>query len=392
MNSLVQYILTAATANVPLLLCSDPGMGKTALCAEAAKSGGYSFISFSAAVLDPVYLGGVPMRRQSQSDDGSLDFLLAGDFARLTDPNLPPTLLLVDEMNRASAPVMNLLLRLIQERKVGQYDLAAAVRIVATMNPADSGARPISAALANRVIHKKLGSSDLLDGWIKWMRTQSPAHLLISTFLERLPDRAYSFPKGAAQEGPWPSFRSWDNVGRLLDSALQQHISDENKRTGNARVATVADIRPMLCSPTGDILADLAGGLVGHGPLTELFTFLRNADIPRPHASLTGAAPFSQDLSVLTAQMYSVAAMLRSDRGFVIPQFWEHLESFLTRLIPAPGNTTAPEMGAAMAGMFCQELFAARTDAAGARTSNYPTGYKIPPVVAKAIAGQIYNR
>jgi hypothetical protein len=123
-----------------------------------------------------------------------------------------------------------------------------------------------------------------------------------------------------------------------------------------------------------------------------LFTFLRNADIPRPHASLTGAAPFSGDLSVLTAQMYSVAAMLRSDRGFTIPQFWEHVESFLTRLIPGAGNTTAPEMGAAMAGMFCQELFSARTDAAGAKTSNYPTGYKIPPIVARAIAGQIYNR
>ena len=164
MTSLIEYILTAAAANVPLLLCSDPGMGKTALAAAAAKSGGYDFISFSGAVLDPVYLGGVPMRRTHGNDDGSLDFLLAGDFARLTDPSLPPTLLLIDEMNRASAPVMNLLLRLIQERKVGQYDLAPSVRIVATMNPADSGARPISAALANRDIGGRFSVSIQSDG------------------------------------------------------------------------------------------------------------------------------------------------------------------------------------------------------------------------------------
>ena len=71
MTSLIEYILTAAAANVPLLLCSDPGMGKTALAAAAAKSGGYDFISFSGAVLDPVYLGGVPMRRTHGNDDGS---------------------------------------------------------------------------------------------------------------------------------------------------------------------------------------------------------------------------------------------------------------------------------------------------------------------------------
>ena len=197
---------------------------------------------------------------------------------------------------------------------------------------------------------------------------------------------------GAAQEGPWPSFRSWDNVGRLIQSALDSHVSDENKRTGANRLPTVADIRPLLTRPKGDIIGDMAAGLVGNGPMTEMMTFLRNADIPRPHATLTGMAPFSSDLAILTAQMYSVTAMLRSDKGFAIPQFWEHLEAFLTRLIPSPTNPAAPEMGGAMSAMFCQELFSARTDAAGAKTANYPAGYKIPAIVARALAGQMYNR
>lgn len=379
--NLTNAIVAAARSNVPLLVWSDPGLGKTALAESAASvltytlpDGSvhpYRFISFSAAVLDPVYLGGVPM---ASPDGGSLQFMLAGDFASLTDPSAPPTLLLVDELNRCSGPVMNLLLRLMQERMVGQYRLNPGVRIVATANPADSGARPISAALANRVIHLRLSPSDLIDGWHQWMRGQSPAHQLISAFLERRPELAHAFPKSAAQqEGAWPSFRSWDNVGRLLSSMTPTRRLPD----GSPAALSVSDFRPFLSSPDGDAAALLCEGLVGGGPVVELFQWLRSADIPHPADTLSGKAGFSSDLSVLTAQIISVVSMLRHPRGFNAT-LWAGVGPFLARL----SGPTGPETRAAMSAMFVTGLFAPRDDG----KKNIPDGWVPPVEVARSMA------
>ena len=378
-SRLISLIHLSARSDVPLLIWSNPGMGKTALVGSAAHSltytrpdnavGTYGFMSFSPATLDPSDLGGIPV---PSSDRTHLTRLLAGDFARLTSPSLPPTLLLIDELNRASQPVMNLFLRLIQERMVGEFKLSPSVRIIATANPSDSGARDISAALANRVIHQTMTAADLSEGWHDWMRGQTPAHRIVSVFLERRPEIAYDFPNDPARQSrAWPSFRSWDNAARIIHSACPMDYDIHN-------------LRPLLNGPDGDMIFDLISGLVGVGAATELVTFLRRSDIPSPADTLSGKVGFSDELSILTAQLLSAVAMAR--RVFT-PAIYTAAIGMVGRL---KSDNTVPSR-AAMVGMTVSSLFKAREDGAGQRLPNTPPGLAITGDTAILIGQAMRN-
>lgn len=157
-------------ANVPVKLESLPGAGKTSyMNALVRASGGYMH-TMVAVNHDPTDFGGIP----KPMDDRYL--LLPGDWARqLSDAcdKYDLVLLFLDEVNTAGRAVLSALLKVVDERRVGELQLPPKVRIVLAMNPAEAnGGVDLTPAMANRVGHLPFGIP--LKDWAHGMRDGFP--------------------------------------------------------------------------------------------------------------------------------------------------------------------------------------------------------------------------
>lgn len=267
LNPIQQAALAVQSNTIPILQ-SDPGMAKTAAASQLGAALGFPLFGGefvpSAAYTMPEDVGGV-LALQS---DGSWDRVHDNYVEQACEE---PALLVIDEMGRnPSQAAFNSWLRVMQERSFGPKRLHPLTRIVATGNPdtTDSGSRPIPTALANRLVHVRFGSQDVLDPWLDYMKggpglcarvpvsphwrevmapwaeaagkasaeaskqeelapTVKQARVLVAGYLDRNRASSYDLPRlggkdgklgavdPARASGPWPSFRSWTNAASL---------------------------------------------------------------------------------------------------------------------------------------------------------------------------------
>jgi hypothetical protein len=257
----IQLIRLAIAADVPAFWWGEPGVGKTALCQVLATEAGLDFVSTSAAYLDPSDVAGIPF---PASDEARIqrrhdDWIIAAAER--------PCLLLIDELNRAVQPVMNSLLRLLQERTAGNLRLHPGTRIVATLNPpsTDRTARDLPSAAANRGMHCE--GPPPLDMWLDWLSGQSSSGGLVSAFLRSRPQLVDNMPKDQGVLGrAWASRRSWTNAASILEAGI--------------------------AAGTQDLSLEAVYGVVGHGAGLEFATFLQSRDLPDPKQVLAQALTF----------------------------------------------------------------------------------------------------
>jgi hypothetical protein len=182
-----------------------------------------------------------------------------------------------DELSTAAPSNQAAVLRISQERVVGDLELPMSVRFVAAANPVElaAGGWDLSAPLANRLCHLPWVTD--ADAWVSGMQSgfPDPAVLsfdpkwrdnipkfmsLVSSFIKSQPQKLLLVPENDSKKGQaWASPRTWHYGAILL--ACGQSVSKL-------------------------VQLELLSGMVGEGPAAEFFFWLDKMDLPAPELVL----------------------------------------------------------------------------------------------------------
>ncbi len=304
----LEALSLAVSADLPVLLWGEPGIGKTAALNQLADNLGLPLTTVIASVHEPSDFAGLPV--------------VGDDPAAQGVPMAPPDwavrlartgrgLLFLDELSTAPPAVQAALLRLVLERRVGALRLPHGVRIVAAANPKSSAADgwELSAPLANRFVHLQwTHDHDVVVRGLggTWPRATLPrldpdrladavtlARRAVCGLLTTRPALVHRLPTGETRRGgPWPSPRSWEMALRLVAFAAAADASRE-------------------------VLSMLVRGTVGDGPGLELLAGLDRMDLPDPEALLAdpAAAVLPERGDLRQAVLDGVVAAVRKRPG-----------------------------------------------------------------------------
>jgi MoxR-like ATPase len=263
----VTLIDACGRSHVPVLLLSDPGMGKSSLVRGLATNQGVLCETVLGSIREPADVGGLPVVQP----DGTVLLSPPSWARRLAEAGSGYVFL--DELTTCPPAVQAAMLAVALDRVVGDLVLPAGVRVVAGANPADRAADgwELSPPLANRFCHVTFAPT--VDDWLEGMTvgwaappasraiTADPIRVemvkaLVTGFVRRKPEHLHAFPVTAAgSAGPWPSRRTW----AMLAAALA-NVRDEDAAARQA----------------------ITFGLVGEGVGVEFLTWCAEADLPDP--------------------------------------------------------------------------------------------------------------
>lgn len=138
-----------------VLFISEAGMGKTSICRAWARANGVNLVEVRGSTLDPTDIGG--LFAQPEKGATRAKKIATGIFEPLEQPN---SVLFLDELNRASTPVRNALLELVNSHYLpdpnnpqgGQLFLPNFLFTIATINPpsGDYNVTPLDPAESSR--------------------------------------------------------------------------------------------------------------------------------------------------------------------------------------------------------------------------------------------------
>lgn len=239
-HPMMRALAAAIRSNTPVLLWGDPGVAKTALLEANGSSWGYHVETVVGSIREPADFLGLPLEK-----DGTVEYAPLAWAHRLADAD--QGLLFLDELTTCSPSVQKAMLRIVQERVVGEQPLPDSVAIVAAANPPDIAVDgwDLAAPTANRFVH--LDWHFDMDGWLDGVVTdfvdyQAPdldgmlsggsdvdharVRGQIAAFCKHRPDMVKQVPTDPAAAGrAWPSPRSWTNAMSVL-AHLDRHDED----------------------------------------------------------------------------------------------------------------------------------------------------------------------
>ncbi|USX54778.1 MoxR family ATPase [Lentzea sp. HUAS12] len=277
----LEALTLAVSADLPVLLWGEPGIGKTAALTQLAEALSLPLTTVIASVHEPSDFSGLPVVGDDPATQGVP--MAPPDWAvRLVRAGRG--LLFLDELSTAPPAVQAALLRVVLERRVGALRLPPGVRIVAAANPRTSAADgwELSPPLANRFVHLQWKHDhDVVVRGLggTWPTTALPlldpallpdavafARRAVCGLLAVRPNLVHQLPKNeTARGGPWPSPRSWEMALRLIAFATAAGTSRE-------------------------VLSALVRGAVGDGPGLELLASIDRMDLPDPEVLLADPA------------------------------------------------------------------------------------------------------
>ncbi|MFI0352712.1 AAA family ATPase [Actinomadura sp. 9N407] len=306
-----EALALAVTANLPVLLWGEPGIGKSAGMEQLAAGLDVPLETVIASVHEPSDFAGLP--------------IIGDDPATTGVPMAPPDwavrlaaagrgMVFFDELSSAPPAVQAALLRVVLERRVGSLALPEPVRIVAAANPPSSAADGwhLSPPLANRFVHlywthdARTVARGMAGTWPsvriplvdpgKASSAIARARGTISGFLTARPGLAHHLPTDAeARGGAWPSPRTWEMALRLLAAGYATDAGPEG-------------------------LSAALVGAVGDGAGIELLSYLEELDLPDPDRVLANPDAFTlpkrgdRQLAFLTAVVSAVQGDLSRRR------------------------------------------------------------------------------
>ena len=185
----------------PLFIWGQPGIGKSELVAEVAKSQGRPLIDIRLPLMEPTDIRGIPYLAEVKVYDKEGNLLrdetgvpISDKEFRWSTPSDLPTdeasraLVFFDEMSAAPPSVQAATYQIILNRRIGNYVMPNDVVIVAAGNRVkDKGvAYNMPMPLANRFTHLTLEVD--VDDWKEWatlnrVHTVSYTHLTLPTIL-----------------------------------------------------------------------------------------------------------------------------------------------------------------------------------------------------------------
>jgi hypothetical protein len=340
-NVQLEALALAVSANLPVLLWGEPGIGKSAALQQLADRLEVPMETVIASIHEPSDFAGLPVVGDDPANQGVP--MAPPDWAiRLGRQGVG--LIFFDELSSAPPAVQAALLRVVLERRVGSLELPPGIRVVAAANPPASAADGwhLSPPLANRFVHlhwthdPAIVARGLAGTWptadiprIDPRRSGSAlarARGTLSGFLTARPGLTHHLPSDAeARGGAWPSPRTWEMALRLLTFALASDASRE-------------------------ALSTALIGAIGDGAGLELVNYLDELDLPDPNRVLANPDAFAlpergdRQLAFLTA----VVSAVQSDPSR--PR-WEAAWTVLAKAVEAGVPDVAARAAADLAAM-----------------------------------------
>lgn len=304
----------AGQAGVVPLSLGMPGTAKTAVHRALAQQSSRRFIPLMLDQLLPEDIGGVPVPRTINIGGTDHDCVVKLLDEGLVRALAEPAVVLIDELTNASHSIQAAALQLINEPPAGCWMFAAA-------NPIDQAANGVELAppMVNRlcVLEWSWHNDERRAGWRSGFKSYPSPHLPIvpPDFLDsfgafwgdilcqcedRFPEMfgAEAYPEDPSKASqPWPSPRSWTNVGKLLAAA---------DSVGADAVTKDALIK----------------GCVGVAAGTQFQRFVTSLQLPDPEELL--AMPHTLKLPVrFDLSRAIVASVIGRVRANSTPQRWE---------------------------------------------------------------------
>jgi len=280
----------------PVFLWSAPGIGKSALVAQASERLNMALIDIRAVLLDPVDLRGLP----HVNGDNRAHWCQPAFLPHDADSR---GILFLDELAQAPPLVQSACLQLTLDRRIGEYVLPEGWSVIAASNRHSdrAGAHKLITPLLNRfAAHIDVDVST--EDWQAWAVVNgiSPE---IRSFINFRPAMLHVFRPDSGDRA-FASPRSWHKMSTVLGTGL-----------------------------TDDLLPQVAAGCVGTGPAAEFMGFLRTyRDLPDIDEVL--AAPDSTSVptepSVLYALCGALVERIRGNKGPVAA-----FSQYVARMMPA---------------------------------------------------------
>ena len=212
-TQLYTYIETLLESNTPLFIHGSPGIGKSYIVADVAQKNALELIDIRLSQMDPVDLRGVP----SIKDDQTV-WMPPVFFPKDKDSK---GILFLDELNSAPPSVQAAIYQLVLNRKMGEYELPPAWRIVCAGNRmSDRGVVfRLPSPLVNRMVHLHVEAH--FDDF-KLFAIKEQLHYFVIGFLSFRPDLLSSEP--VIDDDVNPAFatpRSYHMLSNILKTTSQ---------------------------------------------------------------------------------------------------------------------------------------------------------------------------
>jgi len=265
----------------PLFIAGPPGIGKSDIVAEVARSQKRPLIDIRLPLLEATDIRGIPHLAEVTIRDAEGNVVknehnvpLTEKIFKWSNPTDLPTdpnsraLVFFDEMSAAPPSVQAATYQIILNRRIGSYQLPDNVVMIAAGNRVkDKGvAYNMPTPLANRFIHATLAVD--FDDWQEWA-IMNRIHEHVVGYLSYQPNDLFDFdPRRESYAFATP--RSWSFVSELLY---------EPQEDGSYRETDLP----------ADVLGDLIKGTVGEGPALKFLSYRKQAaNLPRARDILDG--------------------------------------------------------------------------------------------------------
>ena len=252
-----RLIATTGSA-VTYLLQGEPGVGKSAILATLAASlPTHHPVYLEAQTLD---LGDVQMPVVDK--DTGVHFVPNSAFLP-PDPKQPdqPLIIMLDEIGKAMRPVQNALLRLMHERKLGDYSLPTDSIVFATTNLASDGVGDmIQSHAKNRVTDVTIKKPDA-EEWAIWASANDvdPA---VTAWVREYPHCLASYTDPSQQDNPFIYNPKKQQAAFVSPRSLEKASSITKHRT----------------SLTPNALRAALAGTIGESAAAQMEAYLTQAD------------------------------------------------------------------------------------------------------------------
>lgn len=340
MNPVQQALQICIQANVPAIAWGSPGVGKTSWAIAVAQALDLPIEVVITSIREPQDFGGLPVY---DSDDG--DVLLAPpQWAKRLD-TAGKGIVFFDEISTAPPAVQAAMLRVTQDRVVGDMKLPDDVVILAAANPPGeaAGGWDLAPPMANRFCHidwpdpsAKEWSEGMMAGWPlpkvtklpdDWRSFMPSAKAMVTSFINHKKTALFQMPKNESDAGKaWASPRSWDMASRLLAASLA--VFGKDAVTKNLH----------------ETISQLVAGCIGQGLAIEFLTYTKELDLPDPEELLKD--PDKLEVTDRTDKMYAIlnsviAAIVENNTSDRWHAGWFILEKAATESAPDVATMSA---------------------------------------------------
>lgn len=210
--------LLQVSVHFPVFLWGPPGIGKSTIITDFAKSLDMECVVLVGQQILPEDLIGVPK--------------IEGNVSKFCPPSQivreKPFVLFLDEFNGASHEIQKAFLTLILNKQIGDYKLPKGSIIIAAGNRQQDSAlvKNLPSPLINRMVHVEL-VPDSKD-WIKWAYSQG-IHESVIKYIENRPEHLYTDPPKIQE--PFSTPRSWSMLGKLFSEYHPDELNEYVIRT-----------------------------------------------------------------------------------------------------------------------------------------------------------------